>query len=133
MKDLNEIYTFLKDKNDIELADLIDRNAEELVKKYGKSADLYMKGQIRLIHNLHEWSATYFRDKLPTLLKADGTKKQKETLMNVEEVANELGISKVTVYTYIKNKTITPVTLGQKGKRNIYRFSREEVEKLKSH
>ena len=131
MKDLTELYQFLKDKTDKELVALIEKDSKELVKKFGPNSDLDFKSQIRLLDNFRHLTEWFFRDKFPKLIMKESEKKGKEKLMTVKDVALELGVTEVTIYTWIKNKTITPVTLGEQGKRNIIRFRREEVDRLK--
>jgi len=84
MKDLNEFYTFLKDKKDPEIVALIDKDMKELINKFGVGADLPFKSQIRLLDNFKNLTEWYFRDKLPNLIKREGDKQNKEKSMTVQ-------------------------------------------------
>lgn len=51
------------------------------------------------------------------------------TLMNVDELAQYLGLRKQTVYNWLHQKKITGIKIGK-----VWRFERSEIEKwLKSH
>jgi len=131
MKDLNEFYTFLKGKSDAEMANLIDKDVKELVKKYGSDADLYFKSQIRLLDNLKNLTEWYFRDKLPNLIRQQSERKEKDKLLTVGDVAKELGFTEPTIYSWIKTGVIEARSIGMDGKRNSYRIERAEVERVK--
>jgi excisionase family DNA binding protein len=133
MEDLSEIYKFLKGKSKDELIRLIEKNAKQLVNDYGNNADLEFKEQIRMLDNLNEWNGYFLRERLGKLINREVEKNDKEKLMTVEEVALELGVTGITVRNWIRGGVIVAERLGVAGKRNVIRFKREEVERVKGN
>ena len=128
MKEYTKFLKWLKDKSIHEIIDLLVQNSKHLIKKFGDGTDLRNKGQIGSIDDFRNLLEYYFKDKFSQMARSNISKSEKEKLLTVEEVAKEPGITKVTVYSYIRNKTLIPVILGPKGKRNIYRFERSDIE-----
>lgn len=55
--------------------------------------------------------------------------KKYDDFYTIEEIANKLKISKMTIYRAIKSGELNPINIGT-GDRKVYRISKEELSKF---
>jgi excisionase family DNA binding protein len=125
MKDLKELFEFLSGLSDEEITNLIDKYAKDLVKRNGVGADIPFKSDIRKLDNLKHLIEWVFRDKLPGMIKEKVNEPDK--LLTVKEVAERLGVTEPTVYSYIKRGLLRSVRMGESAGRQMIRIDVESL------
>lgn len=128
MKDIKELFDWLKGKDDQELIRIMEVYSKGLVKEYRNNADLYYKKDIRSIDNFRNLFEWYFRDKLKGIMYPEQEKPNVKKLFTVKEVSKILNVSEMTVRNYVRKKLLKPIEMGERGKRKILRFSQEELD-----